>query len=82
MGLHRYAGHSFIIEVQKIRPLGDDEFVAKLVRLHRYVEGAPGIDLEVPLLAEKFGVSAPQAEGRMRRAVKALLDGKPDPDDE
>lgn len=82
MGLHQHAGHSFIIDVQKIRPLGEDNYAAKLVRLHRHVENAPGIDLEVPLLPEKYGVTASQAEGRMIRTVKAYLEGKPDPDEQ
>jgi hypothetical protein len=82
VGLHRYAGHSFIIEVAPMRPLMDHTFFAKLVKLHRYAEGAPGIDLDVPQqLGEKYGKTEGQAEGRMVRAVKAYLDGKFDPDD-
>jgi len=81
MGLHTHADHSFIIDVQKIRPLGEYEYAATLVRLHRHRrDDAPGEELEVPILGEQYGVTSGQAESRAIRVVKAYLDGKPDPE--
>ena len=76
--LQSYKDFAILVEADPMRPLGDDKFAAKVIRIRRHTP-APGEDIEVPVsLGEEYGPTAGVAESRMIARAKRWLDGDPE----
>jgi hypothetical protein len=74
MGFHKHGSYSFTIAVQKMSVIGGDAFVADLSGLRQHTSTGAAIALEVPVIAEAYGETAQDAEGRAIETVRRWLD--------
>lgn len=71
MAFHKHGVFSFQIKVQRMVVVEGVSFVADITALHRHALSGAAELLEVPVIEEQYGETAPEAEGR---AVKAMGD--------
>jgi hypothetical protein len=73
MGFHKYGAYSFSTSVQKMSMIGGDSFVADITALRLHNPSGMATILDVPVIAEQYGSSAQEAEGRAVRAMNEWL---------
>lgn len=74
MGFHKHGSFSFTIAVQKMRAVGGDNFVADLTALRHHEPNGAARPLFVPVIAEQYGETAQDAEGKVIDAICSWLD--------
>jgi len=79
MGFHKFGMFSFRVSVQRMMVIGGDNFVADIIALRRHGPSGAGQDLEVPVIAEQYGETAQEAEGRAIKAMRDWLSGGDSP---
>lgn len=75
MGFHKFGMFSFRVSVQRMVVIGGDNFVADIIALRRHGPSGAAQDLEVPVIAEQYGETAQEAEGRAIQAMRDWLGG-------
>lgn len=75
MGFHKHGVFSFTINVQRMRMIAGDSYVADLIALRRHGPTGSAVRLDVPKIAEQYGETAQQAEGRAIAATREWLNG-------
>ncbi len=80
MGFHKHGIYSFRVNVQRMMVIGGHNFVADITALRRHgSSGAAEAELEVPMIAEQYGETAQEAEGRAITAMREWLTGGASP---
>ena len=79
MGFHKHGVYSFHVSVQRMVVIGGDNFVAEIIALRRHGISGAARDLEVPVIAEQYGATAQEAEGRVIQAMRDWLEGGASP---
>jgi hypothetical protein len=76
MAFHKHGVFSFKVDVQRIRLVGGDNFVADITALRRHDATGAAETLEVPAITEQYGDTAWQAEGRAIQAMRAWFSAR------
>ena len=75
MGFHKHGMYSFQVSVQRMMVIGGDNFVADITAFRHHGLSGAARELEVPVIAEQYGETAQEAEGRAILAMGDWLDG-------
>jgi hypothetical protein len=79
MGFHKHGIYSFGVSVQRMMVIGGHNFVADITALRRHGVSGAADELDVPVIAEQYGETAQEAEGRAVTAMREWLTGGASP---
>ena len=74
MGFHKHGVFSFTVDVQRMRLIEGDSFVADVIALRRHRSSGAAELLDVPKITEQYGETAREAESRAIKAIVEWLD--------
>jgi hypothetical protein len=75
MGFHKHGVFSFTVNVQRMRLIAGDSYVADVIALRRHGPTGAALRLDVPKIPEQYGETAQEAEGRAIEAIREWLNG-------
>jgi hypothetical protein len=75
MGFHKHGVFSFTVNVQRMRLIAGDSYVADVIALRRHGPTGAAQRLDVPKIQEQYGETAQEAEGRAIKAIRDWLNG-------
>ena len=74
MAFHKHGIYSFSVKVQRMKVVGDQNFVADVTALRRHGLTGAARPIDVPAIPEQYGETVQEAEARAIRAVGDWLD--------